>query len=249
MPELEQALPKYVQIANAIRDQIARGDLRPGDEVPSERAIAVSWNVARPTATKALNHLRVAGLVDARQGAGTFVRRSLRLHSRAGDRYARSRQAGTIYAPGEYAEITAADVTGAPDHVAAALGLDAGAQAVRRRRVTRGPNGPVELSTSWFGPSLADDAPRLLDKERIREGTLAYIEGITGRRAEYARDEMAARLSTVDERRALDLGRRPSAVLVVRHVVYDSTNKPLEFAEAVYPPDRWAVEREYALDD
>ena len=46
MPELEQALPKYLQIAGHIRDRILRGDLQPGDEVPSERQIAAEWNVS-----------------------------------------------------------------------------------------------------------------------------------------------------------------------------------------------------------
>ncbi|MGH3990557.1 MAG: winged helix-turn-helix domain-containing protein, partial [Pseudonocardiaceae bacterium] len=68
MPELQQVLPKYLQIAGHIRDQIIRGDLQPGAEVPSERELAATWKVARPTATKALENLRVQGFVESRQG-------------------------------------------------------------------------------------------------------------------------------------------------------------------------------------
>lgn len=50
MPQIEEAQPKYLQIAHYIRDQILRGDLRPGDEVPSERQLAADWKVSRPTA-------------------------------------------------------------------------------------------------------------------------------------------------------------------------------------------------------
>ena len=53
MPEIQEVLPKYLQIAAYIRDQIARGDLKPGDEVPSERELAEMWKVARPTAARA----------------------------------------------------------------------------------------------------------------------------------------------------------------------------------------------------
>ncbi|GAA2238300.1 hypothetical protein GCM10010104_36680 [Streptomyces indiaensis] len=49
MPQIEEAQPKYLQIAHYIRDQILRGDLRPGDEVPSERQLAADWKVSRPT--------------------------------------------------------------------------------------------------------------------------------------------------------------------------------------------------------
>ena len=74
MPEIQKVLPKYLQIASHIRDQIVRGDLRPGDEVPSERELAAAWTVARPTAAKALESLRVQGFVESRQGSGTYVR-------------------------------------------------------------------------------------------------------------------------------------------------------------------------------
>lgn len=43
MPEIQEVLPKYLQIAAHIRDEIVRGDLKAGDEVPSERDIASSW--------------------------------------------------------------------------------------------------------------------------------------------------------------------------------------------------------------
>jgi hypothetical protein len=46
-----------------------------------------------------------------------------------------------------------------------------------------------------------------------------------------------------------DLGLRgPAAVLVFRHVVYDTEDMPLEFAEAVYPPGQWTAEQEYPIE-
>jgi len=90
-PEIQQVLPKYVQVADHIRDLILRGELRPGDEIPSERRIVEEWRVSRPTATRALAALRAEGLVEARQGSGTFVREQPTLTRRARDRYARGR--------------------------------------------------------------------------------------------------------------------------------------------------------------
>src|SRR5437763_7129404 len=149
-PEIQQALPKFLQIANYIRAQIARGQLRPGDEVPSERQIAEEWSVSRPTATRALAALRAEELVEARQGAGTFVREQPRLHRRARDRYERSRSTGKAYGTGERAEITHAGPAPAPEVVAVALGVDAGARVVRRRRIVLDESAPTEVSTSWF---------------------------------------------------------------------------------------------------
>ncbi|MCM2420216.1 GntR family transcriptional regulator [Streptomyces sp. RKAG293] len=245
MPKIEEAQPKYLQIAHFIRDQILRGDLRPGDEVPSERQLAASWSVSRPTAARSLLALSHQGLVEKRQGSGTYVR-SLEVNRRARELYGRARQTGNIYTPGEYAVITSAGWLDAPEHVAAALSLGKDRKAVHRRRITNNESGPITLSTSWFAPDVGRLAPKLMDPDRIREGTLMYVEQMTGRQGSYAEDRMCARQATDEE--TADLSLRPSsAVLIVHHVVYDMQDQPLEFAEATYPPDRWAFEQGYPL--
>lgn len=246
-PEIQEALPKYVQVANHIRNQILRGELGPGDEIPSERVIVEEWGVSRPTATKALALLRQEELVESKQGAGTYVRPHSGPHRRAPDRYARERRTGKVYPPGEYAEIVDAGLYTATDAAAAALGLKAGAKALLRRRVIRGESGPNEVSSSWFLPELASTAPRLATQERIREGTVAYIEQATGRSAYSATDRISARLATEQEATELQLGEGPTAVLLVHHTVFDQDGRPLEFAEAVYPPGRWMFEDHYPL--
>ncbi|OLB63893.1 MAG: GntR family transcriptional regulator [Actinobacteria bacterium 13_2_20CM_2_72_6] len=246
MPELQRALPKYLQIANYIRDQILRGDLRPGDEVPSERQIAADWDVARPTAARSLEALRQQGFVESRQGAGTFVRQQLHLNRLARERYSRARETGFIYPPNERAEIVAAEQVAAPPRVVDALGLAQGSEAVRRQRIIFADDQPVEISTAWYTTSTGAQAPRLLVKERIRPGTLTYVEESTGRPARYARDEMSARLATPEECERLCL-EDPAAVLLVHHLVYDADDRPLEFTEAVYPPERWAFDATYPI--
>jgi GntR family transcriptional regulator len=245
VPQIEEAQPKYLQIAHHIRDQILRGDLRAGAEVPSERQLAADWSVSRPTAARALEALSHQGLVEKRQGSGTYVR-SLDVNRRARELYGRARQTGKIYAPGEYAVITSAGWADAPDHVAEALGLVKDRRAVHRRRVTNNEDGPITLSTSWFTPDVGQRAPRLTVPDRIQEGTLMYVENMTGRQGSHAEDRVCARHATDEE--TTDLKLKPgSAVLIVHHVVYDMQDRPLEFAEATYPPDRWAFEQGYPL--
>ncbi|CAM3630975.1 TetR/AcrR family transcriptional regulator C-terminal domain-containing protein [Kibdelosporangium persicum] len=64
----------YLRIAAEIKARIARGELKPGDRVPSTRQIVQQWNVAMATATKVISALKDDGVVDARPGAGTVVR-------------------------------------------------------------------------------------------------------------------------------------------------------------------------------
>jgi GntR family transcriptional regulator len=68
------ARPLYIQLAEDISGRIRRGDLRPGDRVPSEPELMRLHAVSRATAVRALEHLERAGLVRREQGRGTFVR-------------------------------------------------------------------------------------------------------------------------------------------------------------------------------
>jgi len=65
--------PPYKRIVADVRARIEAGDLRPGDRIPSARAITKEWGVAIATAIKAHAALREEGLTSARPGVGTVV--------------------------------------------------------------------------------------------------------------------------------------------------------------------------------
>ncbi|WP_309571370.1 FadR/GntR family transcriptional regulator [Deinococcus sp.] len=64
----------YVQIADQVATLIATGEYRPGDQLPSERDLADTLRVSRPTVREAMIALEVRGLIDIRVGVGMFVR-------------------------------------------------------------------------------------------------------------------------------------------------------------------------------
>ena len=63
----------YLRIAADIRHRITAGELRPGQRVPSTRALVREWGVAMATAAKALAVLAEQGWVRAVPGSGTVV--------------------------------------------------------------------------------------------------------------------------------------------------------------------------------
>lgn len=246
MPEIEEALPKYLQIANHLRDEIVRGDRPPLSEVPSEREIAATWNVARPTASKALSVLQQQGFVESRRGSGTYVRERA-IVPRARERYDRVKHHGTMYSPGESVKFLKADIVPGPSHVTEALAIAQGSQVIERQRlITSATAGPIELSTSWFPSTVADQAPRLLQARRIKGGTAKYLGSVTARDPAYARDQVSARRPDENACQHLRLA-TDSPVLVYWLTILDSNDRPLQFDEAVYPPDRWALRQEYPL--
>jgi len=66
--------PPYYQLAHILRQQIAAGELRPGDRVPSEVQLCERYEVSPMTVRRAINVLLDEGLVTAARGRGTFVR-------------------------------------------------------------------------------------------------------------------------------------------------------------------------------
>jgi DNA-binding GntR family transcriptional regulator len=69
-----RVVPQYVAMADELRRLIEAGELRPGDALPSEVALAERYGVARGTARHALAELEGAGLVVTVHGKGRYVR-------------------------------------------------------------------------------------------------------------------------------------------------------------------------------
>ncbi len=63
----------YEQVAEQVTALVARGEFKPGDRLPPERDLAKLLGVSRPTVREAMIALEIAGLVEVRVGAGTFV--------------------------------------------------------------------------------------------------------------------------------------------------------------------------------
>lgn len=64
----------YEEIIDQIKTLIARGELNPGDKLISEREMADMLNVGRSAVREAFRALEAMGIIEIRQGEGTFVR-------------------------------------------------------------------------------------------------------------------------------------------------------------------------------
>lgn len=68
--------PKKIseEIVSQIKELITIGELKPGERIPSERELAQMLGVSRPSVREAIMVLDAMGLLEARQGGGTYVR-------------------------------------------------------------------------------------------------------------------------------------------------------------------------------
>lgn len=67
-------VPKYRQIADALREKIASGKLKPGDDLPGENVLMADHHAARSTVRQAMAVLRAEGLVETFRGTPSKVR-------------------------------------------------------------------------------------------------------------------------------------------------------------------------------
>ncbi|MBT2406598.1 MULTISPECIES: GntR family transcriptional regulator [unclassified Streptomyces] len=70
-------MPAYLQIIQQVEQALRMGALTEGDKLPTAAQVAATAQVNPNTTLKAYRELERSGLVEVRQGAGTFVTRSL----------------------------------------------------------------------------------------------------------------------------------------------------------------------------
>ena len=71
---IESGGPRYVQLRRRLEQGIGSGVLPPNSSLPPERELADITDLSRVTVRKAIQELVREGLVEQRQGSGTFVR-------------------------------------------------------------------------------------------------------------------------------------------------------------------------------
>ncbi len=73
---LKPIKPKRIsdQVFEQLRELIYKGEFKPGEQILPERELAVSMAVSRTSVRNAINKLVTLGLLEQRQGQGTFVR-------------------------------------------------------------------------------------------------------------------------------------------------------------------------------
>ncbi len=74
--EIRAREPVSSEITRRLVAYLTSGEIEPGELLPSERSLAESLGVGRSYVRQALKSLSILGLVDGRQGAGTYLRRT-----------------------------------------------------------------------------------------------------------------------------------------------------------------------------
>ncbi|WFE60822.1 GntR family transcriptional regulator [Micromonospora sp. WMMD712] len=246
--ELGARAPKYLQIAAELRRSIRDGDLKAGERLPAETALAERFRVSPITLRNAMGVLRAEGLIESRHGVGTFVRESRRLQRRSRHRYGRARSDQRLLTAHLRHDIVFAGKAPVRGEIAAAMGVPAGSEVVVRRRhlYDQETGRPEEIGASYIPTDIAGGT-YLETPQVVPKALFLCIEEISGKRYATARDHWFSRLPTAEEAAALELP-TGAPVMQVIHVARADDGSVLEVSESVWPADRIVVIDEYPVE-
>ncbi|MEV7288140.1 GntR family transcriptional regulator [Streptomyces sp. NPDC093252] len=238
--------PKYQRIAAELRAAVEAGTYGPGERLPGENDLMATYGVARMTARQALGVLQAEGLVEARKGAGVFVRhfrpiRRLGVERLAHARWGEGRSVWEADASGRELVVDSVEVTDedAPPVVAGVLGLADGERVcVRRRRYTLDGK-PVLLSVSYLAADLV--AGSAITRPDTGPGGVYARLAELGRAPLRFREEVRSRMPGAEEAEALALPAGVPVMLVVR-TAFDAGGAAVEVNDMVLDSSAYVLE-------
>ena len=231
-------LPRYHQIAQALRARIREGTLRPGARLDTQRRLATSFGVTLMTLRQALELLEREHLISRRHGLGTFVAAP----SIDYDILQLRRFAGDLSAKGEHVTTRLlATRFSTPDRpVAAALGLGPGARVLVVARLRLVDDHPMSLQCSFLPALIGDEIVRAdLARTPLHQALERTLGIVVGRAHETV---SAVRLG---RREARELGCPVGApAFESERVSFDAAGAPVVFDRVFIPGDRFRITRE-----
>lgn len=238
--------PKYQRIAAELRAAVEAGEYGPGERLPGENDLMATYEVARMTARQALGVLQAEGIVEARKGAGVFVRDFRPVRRRGIERLASAgwgegRSIWTADSEGRELAVDSVEVSeeSAPPVIAGVLELEEAAQVcVRRRRYTLDGK-PVLLATSYLPADLTSGTP-IAQPDTGPGGIYARLAEL-GRGPVRFREEIRSRMPNADETDRLTLPPGVPVMLVAR-TAYDAGGVAVEVNEMVLDSSAYVLE-------
>jgi GntR family transcriptional regulator len=236
--KFQSRVPRYHQIADALRERIRVGELPSGARLDNQRQLAKSFGVTLMTLRQALELLEREHLITRRHGLGTFVAAPsidydiMQLRRFAGDLSAKGERVATRLLGTRFA---AAD-----RRVAEALRLAGRPRVLVVERLRLVDEHPMSLQRSFLPSPLGDEVIRADLVLTPLHQVLEFKLGVVVTRA--SETVSAVRLG---RREARDLGCRDGEpAFESERVSYDAGGVPVVFDRAFIPGDRFRITRE-----
>jgi GntR family transcriptional regulator len=244
--------PVYLRVLEDLRMRICAGALEPGARVPSRNAIMSRYGVGETAAKHALQVLGSEGLIEARAGSGSYVRKVVAPRSLEHDRlhYPGSPfgLAGPAASPADGQPATAGRVSwehqtqqlAAPAPIARRLGLDPGTPVTATRYLLTSDGEPVQLALSYEPPGLTEGTAVALPEQgpHAGRGVIERMRSV-GLEVDQVLEELSVRPALLAEAGALAIP--PGSPVLVVERAHLAGEQVVEVAEIIIPADRFRL--------
>ena len=221
----------YSRVETVLASEIAEGDLKVGDQLPTEDSLVARFGVSRITVRRAIQNLVSRGLVEIHRGKGTFVaapkitQELTELSGFVEDMHALGRKP-TARVLGK--EIVTADAT-----VASQLALTKGERVVRIHRVRLADGIPLSFDETYLPLEIGK---KVITNNMKVEPIFSLLErkyGIPLIEAEYKLDAVAAETDV-----AVALKVKPqSPIFRIERTSYSTDRRPVDYEKLHYRGD------------
>jgi len=234
--DLNARVPLYHQIFLILRNRIYGGAIAPAELVPGEQDLCTEFGVSRITAKRALNELADAGLVVRERGRGT------RVVDRPPQPAVTSSVEGwleniSLMGMSTQARVLDFGYVPATDDVARALGLKPGTEVQRAERVRILDGEPMSFLITYIPVSIG----RKFSREDLNVRPLLHLLEMSGVVVASARQTITATLADSYVASALNTN-AGTALIDVRRIVRDTSDRAVEYLRALYRPDLYRYE-------
>ena len=219
--------PRFLQIVDEIRDQIATGVLKEHGILPSERNLSEQYGVSRMTGRRALEALEIEGLVYSADRRGRFVSpQRLKYNVSNMVSFVKTAQTDDVDLK---IEVVATSQTYADSRLAAVFDQPEGSAIFAYTRLFHTGGHPIFLETEYV---LADRFPDFL-RHDLRHSTTQILENNYGAAASTGDIVISMRGVRTDEAKLLNISARHT-VITLEQVIRDKAGVPFCFGRQVW---------------
>lgn len=226
-------MPAYQQVANHLKSLITEGKISAGGRLPAESELIEDLKLSRVTVRKGLEVLEDEGIVERKQGLGTFVRRPFSQELSNTQTITEVLMASGITPS---VKVLSFKAVRPPVDVYRALGIEQGEKVLLAKRLYLNEGDPVALLNIFLPLKFKKAAEPLRHESTETTFTIWERAGIPISGATHS-----IRAARADYEDARELGiKRGSPVLVLDRVTFGLSGEPLEFIMYHYHWQRYA---------
>jgi GntR family transcriptional regulator, histidine utilization repressor len=232
-----RARTSFEDVKYFLKRGLEKGTWRPGEKMPSEPDLAGQFGLARMTVNRALKELQAEGLIERRQGAGTFAAQLHRVSSSLTIRDIHEE----ILARGHThrTQVHVAREEKASEDVARALSIAKGSRVFHTIIVHYENAVPIQCEDRYVNPKVAPDYLRV-DFEAMTP-TKYLFDVAPLWQADYA---VEAALPSAREAKWLAIGRAEPCLVITRRTM--NRQHAITWARLAHPADRYRLEGAFA---